>query len=35
MAMTGVPSTKIRLVAYMAQINSGSRNQVMPGARIL
>ena len=34
-AMTGVPRTKIRLVAYMAQMKSGSRNHVMPGARIL
>ena len=35
MAITGVPRTKIRLVAYIAQMKSGSRNQVMPGARIL
>jgi hypothetical protein len=34
-ASTGVPSTMIRLVAYIDQTNSGSRNQVMPGARIL
>ena len=32
--MTGVPSTMIRLVAYIDQMNSGIRNQVMPGARI-
>ena len=32
--MTGVPSTMIRLVAYIDQMNSGMRNQVMPGARI-
>jgi hypothetical protein len=30
---TGVASTMTRLVAYMAQTNSGRRNQVMPGAR--
>ena len=33
-ASTGVPSTMIRLVAYIDQMNSGSRNQVMPGARM-
>ena len=33
-AITGVPSTMTRLVAYSAQMNSGSRNHVMPGARI-
>ena len=33
-AMTGVPRTMIRLVAYVDQRNSGMRNQVMPGARI-
>ena len=32
-ASTGVASTITRLVAYIAQTNSGSRNQVMPGAR--
>ena len=35
MATTGVPRIWIRLVAYMDQTNSGRRNQVMPGARIL
>ena len=35
MASTGVPSTMIRLVAYSAQTNSGRRNQVIPGARIV
>ena len=30
-ASTGVASTMIRLVAYIDQTNSGSRNQVMPG----
>ena len=35
MASTGVPSIMMRLVAYMAQMNSGRRNQVSPGARIL
>ena len=34
MASTGVARSWIRLVAYMAQQNSGSRPQVMPGARI-
>ena len=34
MAITGVPSTMTRLVAYMDQMNSGSRNQVRPGARM-
>ena len=34
-AITGVPRMKITLVAYIAQMKSGSRNQVMPGARIL
>ena len=33
-ASTGVPSTKIRLVAYIDQRNSGMRNHVMPGARM-
>jgi len=33
-AMTGVPSTKIRLVAYVDQRNSGIRNHVIPGARM-
>ena len=33
MASTGVASTITRLTAYIAQQNSGSRNQVMPGAR--
>ncbi len=35
MAITGVPRMKMTLTAYVAQMNSGSRNQVMPGARIL
>ena len=35
MATTGVPRIWMRLVAYIAQRNSGMRNQVMPGARIL
>ncbi len=35
MAMTGVPRMKMMLVAYIAQMKSGKRNQVMPGARIL
>ncbi len=34
-ATTGVPRTMIRLVAYWAQTNRGSLNQVIPGARIL
>ena len=34
-ATTGVPSTKIRLVAYIDQINNGKRNHVSPGTRIL
>ena len=34
-ASTGVPSTMMMLVAYMDHRNSGMRNQVMPGARIL
>ena len=34
-ATTGVPSNWIRLVAYSAQTNSGSRPQVIPGQRIL
>jgi hypothetical protein len=34
-ASTGVPSTMMMLVAYIDQTNSGMRNQVMPGARIL
>ena len=33
-ASTGVAKTSIRLVAYIAQMNSGRRNQVIPGARI-
>src|SRR5262249_20659904 len=33
-ASTGVASSWIRLVAYIAQQNSGSRPQVMPGQRI-
>ena len=32
-ASTGVASTKIRLVVYIAQTKSGRRNHVMPGAR--
>ena len=32
MATTGVPRSMMMLVAYMAQMNSGSRNHVMPGA---
>ena len=35
MARTGVPRMKMRLVAYSAQTNSGRRNHVIPGARIL
>ena len=35
MATTGVPSTCTMLVAYMLQQNSGIRNHVRPGARIL
>ena len=35
MATTGVPRMKIMLVAYCAQMNSGKRNQVSPGARIV
>ena len=34
MAITGVPRICTRLVAYSAHTNSGSRNQVNPGARI-
>jgi len=34
-ATTGVPRINSRLVAYIAQTNSGNRNQVIPGARIL
>ena len=34
MATTGVPRMTTRLVAYMAQMNNGRRNQVSPGARI-
>ena len=30
-----MPSTMMRLVAYIDQMNSGSRNQVRPGARIV
>ena len=33
-ASTGVARTRIRLVAYIDQMNSGRRNQVIPGARI-
>ena len=33
-ASTGVPSTMIRLVAYIDQRKSGIRNHVIPGARI-
>jgi hypothetical protein len=33
-ASTGVAKTRIRLVAYIDQMNSGRRNQVIPGARI-
>ncbi len=32
--MTGVPRIITRLVAYCAHTNSGSRNHVMPGARM-
>ena len=32
-ARTGVASTMTRLVAYIAQTNSGRRNHVIPGAR--
>jgi len=35
MAMTGVPRTMMILVAYCAQMKSGKRNHVIPGARIL
>ncbi len=31
MAITGVPRMKMMLVAYIAQMKSGKRNQVMPG----
>ncbi len=34
-ASTGVARIWIRLVAYMAQMNNGSRLQVIPGHRIL
>ena len=34
-ATTGVPRIMMTLVAYCAQMKSGSRNQVIPGARIL
>ena len=34
-ASTGVARIWMTLVAYMAQMNSGSRPQVMPGQRIL
>ena len=34
-ASTGVAKTKMMLVAYRLQMNSGSRNHVSPGARIL
>ncbi len=33
-AITGVPSTITSAVAYSAQMNSGRRNHVMPGARM-
>ena len=33
-AITGVPSTIMMLVAYFDQKNSGRRDQVMPGARM-
>ena len=33
-ASTGTASRKIKLVAYSVQTKIGSRNQVMPGARI-
>ena len=33
-ASTGVASSCTMLVAYIAQTNSGSRNQVSPGARM-
>ena len=32
---TGVASSRMMLVAYSPQTNSGIRNQVMPGARIV
>ncbi len=35
MPSTGVASTWISAVAYSAHTNSGRRNQVMPGGRIL
>ena len=34
-AITGVPRTMIRLVAYIPQTKRGILNQVIPGARIL
>jgi len=34
MATTGVPRIMTRLVAYIAQRNSGIRNHVRPGARM-
>ena len=34
MAITGVPNSMMRLVAYSDQTNSGSRNHVRPGARM-
>ena len=34
-ARTGVAKTRIKLVAYIDQMNSGRRNHVRPGARIL
>jgi hypothetical protein len=34
-AITGVPSSMMMLVAYCAQMNSGSRNHESPGARIV
>ena len=35
MAITGVPRTIIRLVAYIPHTNNGILNQVIPGALIL
>ena len=35
MPTTGVPSIWMMLVAYIAHTNSGRRNHVRPGARIL
>src|SRR2546423_9395793 len=33
-AKTGVPNRKMMLVAYIDQMNSGRRHQVIPGARM-